>query len=216
MKMKTQKREMTGKEEIVNSITHGIGILLAISALILLITFGVINNKGTWYIVGTIIYGITLIGLYTASTILHALPKGKAKEVFKILDHSSIYLLIAGTYTPFTLTVLRGKIGWTIFGIVWILAISGIVFKSLFIGKFNFLSTIMYIGMGWIIIFAIKPLINSLSTVGLVFLVLGGLSYSFGTIFYLKDKMKYSHAIWHLFVLAGSTFHFFTIFFMGN
>ena len=214
--MKTQKREMTGKEEIVNSITHGIGILLAISALILLITFGVINNKGSWYIVGTIIYGITLIGLYTASTILHALPKGKAKEVFKILDHSSIYLLIAGTYTPFTLTVLRGKIGWTIFGIVWILAISGIVFKSLFIGKFNFLSTIMYIGMGWIIIFAIKPLINSLSTVGLVFLVLGGLSYSFGTIFYLKDKMKYSHAIWHLFVLAGSTFHFFTIFFMGN
>lgn len=214
--MKNQKREMTGKEEIMNSITHGIGILLAVLALILLITFGVINNKGSWYIVGIIIYGITLIGLYTASTILHVLPKGKAKEIFKILDHSSIYLLIAGTYTPFTLTVLRGKIGWTIFGIVWILAIGGIVFKLIFIGKFNFLSTIMYIGMGWIIIFAIKPLINSLSTAGLVFLVLGGLSYSFGTIFYLKEKMKYSHGIWHLFVLAGSVFHFFTIFFMGN
>ena len=214
--MENQKREMTGKEEVMNSLTHGLGILLAISALILLISFGILKNKGSWYMVGAVVYGITLITLYTASTILHALPKGKAKEVFKILDHSSIYLLIAGTYTPFTLTVLRGKIGWTILGIVWILAIAGIVFKSIFIERFNFLSTMMYIGMGWIIIFAIKPMINSLSTMGLIFLVLGGLSYSFGTIFYLKEKMKYSHAIWHLFVLAGSAFHFFTIFFLEN
>ncbi|MGM0508666.1 MAG: PAQR family membrane homeostasis protein TrhA [Fusobacteriota bacterium] len=210
--MKGKKREMTLKEEILNAVTHGIGLLLAIAALIVLVVFGTINNKDGWYLTGVIIYGITLILLYASSTLLHSFPKGKTKDFFEILDHASIYLLIAGTYTPFTLTVLRGKMGWIIFGIVWTLAIMGIIFKAIFIKRFKLLSTLMYIGMGWIIIFAIKPLFISIDTVPFFLLVLGGLLYSLGTIFYLWNSLKYGHAIWHIFVLGGSISHFITIF----
>jgi hemolysin III len=202
----------TLKEEIANAVTHGIGALLAIAGLVLLIVFsGIYGNS--WYIVSLTVYGSSLVMLYTMSTIYHSLPVGTAKNVFEILDHSSIYLLIAGTYTPFELLTLKGPTGWTFFGITWGMAIAGIVFKVFFVRKFVILSTLVYIVMGWMIIFAIKPLILALPENAILFLVLGGLLYTIGTIFYVRRKMKYHHAIWHLFVLGGSAFHFFAILF---
>lgn len=200
----------TKGEEIANAITHGIGVLLAIAALVLLIIAGV-NYGDTWYIVSSIIYGVTLVTLYMGSTLYHSITNIKAKKILRIVDHSSIFLLIAGTYTPFTLTVLRGALGWTIFGVVWGCTIFGIFMKIFFLEKFEKISTFMYIGMGWFIVIAIKDIVMSLPIGGIVLLVLGGLSYTVGCIFYAKDKWPYNHAVWHLFVLAGSIFHFLTV-----
>lgn len=166
-----------------------------------------------WHIVSTAIYGATLIILYLSSTLYHAIQKKKAKAVFEIFDHASIYLLIAGTYTPFALVTLRGVTGWTIFGIIWGLAVLGVLFKVFFIKKFNFLATIIYILMGWLIVFAFGPLVQNLKGNGLALLVWGGIAYTAGTFFYLYRKFKYHHLIWHFFVLAGSILHFFCIFF---
>lgn len=199
-------------EEIANAITHGVGSLLAIAGLVLLIVFSSIYGN-PWYIVSFTIYGSSLVILYTMSTIYHSLPRGIAKNVFEILDHSSIYLLIAGTYTPFELVTLRGPIGWTLFGITWGMTVIGILFKVFFVKKFVVLSTLIYIIMGWMIVFAIKPLLERLPVNGIIFLVLGGTFYTVGTIFYIRRKMKYHHAIWHLFVLGGSAMHFFAILF---
>ncbi|KMT21149.1 PAQR family membrane homeostasis protein TrhA [Clostridium cylindrosporum] len=200
----------TKGEEIANAITHGIGLLLAIAALVLLIVCGV-NYGDVWYMVSSIIYGVTLIVLYMGSTLYHSIPNINVKKILRIVDHSSIFLLIAGTYTPFTLTILRGSLGWTIFGVVWGCTLFGIFMKIFFLEKFEKISTFMYIGMGWFIVIALKDIIMALSTGGLVLLVLGGLSYTVGCIFYAKDKWPYNHAVWHLFVLAGSVFHFLTI-----
>ncbi|MEG0129743.1 PAQR family membrane homeostasis protein TrhA, partial [Clostridium sp.] len=196
--------------EIANAITHGIGVVLSIAALVLLILCGV-KYGDVWYIVSSIIYGVTLIVLYLGSTLYHSIPSIKAKKILRIVDHSSIFLLIAGTYTPFTLTVLRGPLGWTIFGVVWGCTLFGIVMKIFFLEKFEKFSTFMYVGMGWFIVIALKDIIKSLPLQGLVLLVLGGVFYTVGCIFYAKDKWPYNHAIWHLFVLAGSVFHFLTI-----
>jgi hemolysin III len=146
-----------------------------------------------------------------ASTLYHSLTNERAKRLFRKFDHISIFLLIAGTYTPFCLVTLQGWIGWTLFGIVWACAIVGIVFKSISIGKLEILSTIMYVMMGWVALLAIKPLYNNLSSAGFTLLILGGLCYTAGTLFFVKDKIKYFHSIWHLFVLAGSIFHFFSV-----
>ncbi|MEF9935437.1 MAG: hemolysin III family protein [Clostridium sp.] len=200
----------TKGEEIANAITHGIGVVLSIAALVLLILCGV-KYGDVWYIVSSIIYGVTLIVLYLGSTLYHSIPSIKAKKILRIVDHSSIFLLIAGTYTPFTLTVLRGPLGWTIFGVVWGCTLFGIVMKIFFLEKFEKFSTFMYVGMGWFIVIALKDIIKSLPLQGLVLLVLGGVFYTVGCIFYAKDKWPYNHAIWHLFVLAGSVFHFLTI-----
>lgn len=200
----------TKGEEIANAITHGIGVLLAIAALVLLIIAGV-NYGDTWYIVSSTIYGVTLITLYLGSTLYHSITNMRVKKILRIVDHSSIFLLIAGTYTPFTLTVLRGALGWTIFGVVWGCTIFGIFMKIFFLEKFEKISTFMYIGMGWFIVVAIKDIVVSLPIGGIVLLVLGGLSYTVGCIFYAKDKWPYNHAVWHLFVLAGSIFHFLTV-----
>ncbi|MEG0372274.1 MAG: hemolysin III family protein [Clostridium sp.] len=200
----------TKGEEIANAITHGIGVILAIVALTLLIFCG-INYGDVWYMVSSIIYGVTLITLYLGSTLYHSIPNQRVKKILRIIDHSSIFLLIAGTYTPFTLTILRGTLGWTIFGVVWGCTIFGIVMKIFFLEKFEKFSTFMYIGMGWFIVIALKDIIMALSTGGLVLLVLGGLSYTIGCIFYAKNNWPYNHAVWHLFVLAGSIFHFLTI-----
>lgn len=201
------------KEEMMNVISHGIGILFSIVGLVILIMTA--NKSGdTWHTVTFSIYGTTLILLYLASTLYHGCPDGKAKRILKICDHSAIFLLIAGSYTPLTLLVLRGKLGWTLFSIVWIIALAGILFKVFFIKKFKSLSTILYIAMGWIVIFAIKPLYLELNTQSIVFLVAGGLFYTLGTIFYSSKKFKYNHAIWHLFVLGGSVCHFFTMFYL--
>ncbi len=200
----------TKKEEIMNAITHGVGAVLSIAALVILIVMSAI--KGTpWHVVSFTIYGITLLILYTESTLYHSLPGKKVKRLFRKFDHMSIYILIAGTYTPFCLTILRGYIGWTIFGIVWGSTILGIVLKAFFVGKKEILSTLLYIVMGWLIIIAIKPMYLSMTFKGFIFLVAGGLAYTFGAFFFIKDNIKYNHGIWHLFVMAGSVFHFFSV-----
>jgi hemolysin III len=199
-------------EEILNSVTHGAGALISIAGLVLLIVFSSIYGQAT-HIVSCTIYGTTLVLLYTASTLYHGFQKPNIKHVFKILDHSCIYILIAGTYTPFMLVTVRGALGWTIFGIVWGLTILGIVFKAFFVNRFKIVSTIAYILMGWLVILAIKPLFQALPGGGIFWLVSGGLAYTIGTIFYAWKKLPFNHAIWHLFVLAGSVCHFFAIMF---
>jgi hemolysin III len=197
------------REEIANAITHGIGAGLAISALVILIVFSAINGTSE-HIVGFSIFGATMVILYLASTLYHSLSHARAKFLFRKFDHMSIYLLIAGSYTPFCLAVLPGWVGWTILGIVWGCAIAGIVVKAFYTGKYEGISTFLYIVMGWLIIPAIKPLYESVSFQTFIFLLLGGLFYTAGTFFFIKDK-QYYHSIWHLFVLAGSTFHFFSV-----
>ncbi len=209
----TQHREQSLPEEIINAILHGIGFGLAIAALIILIIFANIYGD-TWHLVGFSIYGTTLIILYLASTLYHSFPRGKWKNLFQVIDHASIFLLIAGTYTPVTLTAMRGPWGWSIFGIVWAIALLGILLKVFYMNKLKYLSLVLYIAMGWLIVIAIKPLIESVETTSLIFLIAGGLFYTVGTLFYAWKNLPYSHAIWHLFVLGGSICHFFTVFYL--
>lgn len=204
-----KKQQSTG-EEIANAITHGIGALLAVAALVVLIVLAAM--KGTvWHIVSFSIFGTTLVLLYFASTLYHSLTFTRAKGLFHKFDHISIYLLIAGTYTPFCLTALRGWIGWTVLGIVWTCAIIGTVIKAISIGSKVRLSTILYVMMGWVILIAIKPLYEAMSFNGFMFLIAGGISYTLGTIFFMRDQVKYNHSVWHLFVLGGSVLHFFSV-----
>ncbi len=200
------------KEEIFNSITHGIGTLLGVAALVILVVMSV-NHGNVWHIVSTSIFGASIIILYMSSTLYHSLTAPKAKHVFKILDHSSIFILIAGTYTPFLLVTLRGPWGWSLFGVIWGLAVSGIVMKSIFIRRFKILSTIIYLLMGWIVIIALKPLLAALPKGGFLWLFGGGLSYTLGVVFYEWKKLPMSHGIWHLFVIGGTVCHFFSVLF---
>ena len=200
------------KEEVASSISHGIGAALGIAALVILVVFAAVKGD-PWRVVSFSIYGTSLVILYLASTFYHAFRKPSIKQVFKIFDHASIYILIAGTYTPFTLVTIRGPWGWTLFGIIWGLAIFGVIFKAIFINRFKLISTILYATMGWFIVIAIKQVIISLETMGVFWLLIGGLAYTGGIYFYLNDKIKYNHSIWHLFVLAGSICHFFSILF---
>jgi len=199
-------------EEVMNAVTHGIGTLLAVAGLVLLTVFAYLYGT-IWHVVSFSIYGTTLVLLYLASTLYHSFTNERLKYIFKILDHSAIYLLIAGTYTPFTLVPLHGVLGWTVFGLVWGLAILGIALKVFFVGRFKVISTLCYILMGWFIIIAIEPLIATVATLGIMWLIIGGLFYTLGSVFYLWNKLPYSHAIWHLFVLAGSISHFIAVFF---
>ena len=199
-------------EEIANSITHGIGIVLAIAALGILTAFaGIYGN--VWHIVSVSIYGTTMILLYTASTLYHSIQHPRIKKILQALDHSAIYLLIAGTYTPFTLVSLRGPWGWWLFGVMWGFAVLGVVFQLSLMRRWRAVSLGLYIGMGWAIVVAIKPLIASVAAGGIVFLILGGLAYTTGIFFYSWKKLKYHHAVWHLFVLTGSILHFFAVLF---
>jgi hemolysin III len=204
--------EYSPREEVANAISHGIGALLSIAALVILIVYSV-KYGDVWHIVSFSIFGSTLVLLYVFSTLLHSFQHGLVKNVFEILDHSAIYLLIAGTYTPFLLVTIRGALGWSLFGIVWGFTIAGIVLKIFIVKRFIMLSTLCYILMGWLIIIAIKPLYLNLPFNGIVWLVVGGLFYTFGSIFYVWRKIPYHHAIWHLFVLAGSTAHFIAVLF---
>ncbi|VBB05151.1 hly-iii [Lucifera butyrica] len=197
-------------EELWNAITHGIGAVLALAGLVVLVVSASFYGN-VWHIVSFSIYGATLLLLYLASTLYHSFQKEKVKYVFKIIDHSAIYLFIAGTYTPFTLVLLHGVWGWSIFATIWALAVAGIVFKIFFVKKFKILSTLCYVGMGWFVLIAVKPLIASLPTVGLYWLVLGGLFYTVGTVFYLWRRLPYHHTVWHLFVMAGSAAHFIVV-----
>ncbi|MBI9071948.1 MAG: hemolysin III family protein [Melioribacteraceae bacterium] len=208
--IKNYVKKYTLGEEIANSVTHGIGAALSIAALTLLVTLASFQGD-IWRIVSFSIYGSTLFLLYISSTLYHSFQNEKVKKVFKIFDHSSIYLLIAGSYTPFLLVSMRSTFGWILFITIWFLALSGIVFKAFFIFRFKRTSTIIYVLMGWLSVIAMPEMIENLHTSGITLLIAGGLTYSLGVIFYIWNKLPYNHAIWHLFVLGGSTLHFFAI-----
>ena len=200
-------------EEMINVISHAIGIVLSILALVVLVVFA--SLEGTvWHIVSFSIYGLSMIMLYTASTMYHNSKKDEIRKRLKVFDHISIFFLIAGTYTPFTLVTLNGtSTGWIIFGVVWGFALFGTILKLFFTGRFNILSTMMYVGMGWLAIFAINPLLENLSSEGLMWLFSGGIAYTVGAVFYSIKKIKLNHAIFHIFVLLGSICHFISILF---
>ncbi len=197
---------------IANSVTHGIGALLAVAALVLLIVFAKIYGNA-WHVVSFSIYGSTLVLMYLASTLYHSIQKPRPKYIFRIIDHSAIYLLIAGTYTPFTLVTLHGTQGWVMFGVIWGLAVAGILYKAFFINRHVVISTLFYLAMGWLIVISIGDLFKSLPLNGVILLGAGGLSYTLGMIFYAGKEKLLMHAVWHLFVLGGSICHFFSILF---
>jgi hemolysin III len=209
--LNTYKREQTGGEETANAISHGLGLIGALFGTPFLIAQAVRYGE-TAFLIGASVFCATMIILYLGSTLYHALPAGKAKRIFRRIEHSAIYLLIAGTYTPFTFGVLKGVWGWTLFGIVWGLAVFGIALKIFQKQHHLVLSTVLYLLMGWVIVIAIEPLMANLPTAGFLWLLAGGLSYTVGVAFFATDhKLKYGHFIWHLFVLAGTTCHFFAI-----
>jgi len=197
-------------EEIAHSITHGIGLLLSVVGLATLIVYSNLYGD-VWHIVSSSIYGSTLILLYTSSTVYHAVTLPNLKRVLQKLDHAAIFLLIAGTYTPFTLVNLRGGWGWTLFGMVWSIAIAGMVMELIVKKRYKSLSLGLYLGLGWLVMIAIGPMLDNVAPGGLILLLAGGLFYSLGVIFYVWKTLVYHHAIWHLFVLAGSAFHFFAV-----
>ena len=197
-------------EELISAISHGVGAALGIAALILCVIRGA-QHHNPWAVVSGAIYGGTLTILYLMSTLYHALKVNKAKRVFRVIDHCSIFLLIAGTYTPFTLIGLRGPWGWGLFSAIWTLAIAGVIFKLFYTGRFKRLSTLIYIAMGWLVLVAIKPMWHSLDGWTLGWLFAGGAFYTLGTIFYHRESIPYSHAIWHMFVIAGSVCHFVSV-----
>jgi hemolysin III len=196
---------------LANAITHGIGLALAIAGAIYLIAA---STKGSdWLVVGCSIFAGTLVLVYLCSTLYHSLVRTRARHVFQVLDHAAIYLLIAGTYTPFTLVTLRGSLGWILFGVVWGLAVAGVIFKSLAVGRFQVASALVYLFQGWFVVLAAKPLVGALGWPGLLWLGAGGLAYTLGIVFFALDRLRYFHAAWHLFVLAGSAAHYCAILF---
>jgi hemolysin III len=199
-------------EELANSITHGIGAVLSIAALGILTAFSSLFGN-TWHIVSCSIFGATLILLYTTSTLYHSIQIPQAKTVLRVFDHAAIFLLIAGTYTPFLLVNIRGPWGWSLFAIVWTIALLGVIFQVSLLRRWPVASVGLYVGMGFLILFAIKPLVASITPDGLRLLIAGGLAYILGLVFYGWSRLPYHHAVWHLFVLAGSTFHFFSVLF---
>jgi hemolysin III len=196
---------------LANAITHGIGAALAIVGAVYLIAA---STRGTaWHVVSCAVFSGTLVLVYLCSTLYHSLVRTRARHVFHILDHSAIYLLIAGTYTPFTLVSLRGPVGWTLFGVEWSLAVGGVIFKSFAIDRFEVASALVYLAQGWFVVVAVGPLVHSLGWHGLMWLGAGGLAYTLGIVFFALDRLRYFHALWHLFVLAGSVAHYFGILF---
>jgi hemolysin III len=198
------------REEIAHSVTHGVGIVLSIAGLAVLVA--VAAQRGTAaHVVGCSIFGATLVLLYTTSTLYHSIPQPRAKRVLRVLDHSAIYLLIAGTYTPFALITLRGPVGWTLIGVLWTLAVLGIVAKATALHRFRALSIVVYLGMGWSALLVLEPLLAGIRPEGMTLVVLGGLAYTGGLAFYGLRRIPYHHVIWHLCVLAGSVLHFFAV-----
>lgn len=208
------RRDQTTGEEIANSISHGIGFLGAVAVTPVLIINAI--PAGAFSIVGASIFGATMMVLYLTSTLYHAFPHSRTKQVFRIFDHGAIFLLIAGTYTPFALGLLRGAWGWSLFGIVWALAIFGVILKSVGGPGNQKLSTALYLAMGWLAVVAAKPLWLGLPAWGLFWLIAGGLMYSAGVLFFVKERMKFSHFIWHLFVLGGTACHVMAVMFYAS
>ncbi len=208
--MSRAERQQTPAEELANTITHGIGLLLSVACLSVGVLLAALR-RNPWTITSVSIYGATLCVLYLSSTLYHSTRSPRAKYVWNVLDHSAIYLLIAGTYTPFTLGPLRehgGAWGWSLFGVTWTLALAGIIFQALFIHRWRVLSTLTYVLMGWIVVVAVYPLWRTIGTGGLIWLASGGLCYTLGILFYGLKQVPFMHAIWHLFVLGGSMLHF--------
>lgn len=201
---------LTPREELVNTFTHGAGVIVSIAAGAVMITLSAIHGNA-WQIVSAAIFSAALIFLYVASTLHHGVSSPKAKDRLLVLDHCAIYVLIAGTYTPFTLVTLNGAWGWSLFGVIWGLAAVGIVLKLFLTGRFELISTLIYVAMGWLILIAFRPLLNQLSATAVVLLVTGGVAYTIGTYFFLNTRLRYAHAIWHLFVLLGSALHFIAV-----
>lgn len=209
-----RRRWVIALHEILNSVTHGAGVLLSIAGLVLLVVFASIRDPDAWKIVSFSVYGVSLVTMFTASTLYHSFRDKKTRHFLNLFDHASIYVLIAGTYTPFTLVSMRGPWGWSIFGVIWGLAVAGVIFKLFFYKeKYRLVSAIIYVIMGWIIIVALGSLIRNVPTGGLYWLLAGGISYSAGVYFYIRKNNRFNHVIWHLFVLGGSISHFFSIFY---
>jgi hemolysin III len=198
-------------EELANTITHGIGLLLSVAGFIVLLIFAILRGDAS-HIIACSIYGITLICLYAASTLYHAALSPRLKRGLKIFDHSAIYLLIAGTYTPFLLLNLGGAWGWSLFAVIWGLAFAGIVFKFWFVDLFQHISTAVYLAMGWLVVIAAKPVLAQVPAVTVLWIAAGGILYSSGVVFYVWKRLPYSHAVWHVFVLAGSACHYIAVF----
>jgi len=198
-------------EEIANAVTHGIGAFASVAAGAVLITLAAIHGD-VWHVVGASIYVVALVLLFTASTLYHSIPHPRARGRLKIFDHCAIYLLIAGTYTPFTLVGLRGGWGWALFGTIWTLALVGIFFKLFYTGRFRFLSTAIYVAMGWMVIVAAEPLVRNVPEASVYWLVIGGILYTAGAVFHFYDRVRFFHPVWHLFVLAGAVSHFVAVF----
>jgi hemolysin III len=201
----------SAREDFADAVTHGAGAVLSVAGLVLLVVFSA-RNGGAWHVTSTAIYGATLVLLYTASTLYHSFRDEATQRLLRKFDHAAIFLLIAGTYTPFSLVTLRGPWGWTMFGIVWGLAVAGVTLKFWFTGRFRVASTVLYLAMGWLVLIALRPLVAALPRGGLGWLFAGGACYTLGTIFYLMRRMPYHHAVWHLWVLAGSACHWVAVF----
>ncbi len=196
---------------LANAITHGVGALFALAGAAYLI---VASTRGdAWLVVSCSVYAATLFLVYLCSTLYHSLVRTGARHVFHVLDHSAIYLLIAGTYTPFMLVSMRGPLGWTLLGVVWGLAVAGVVFKSLAVGRFPAASAIVYLLMGWCVVVAVRPLLRAITWHGMLWIAAGGLAYTLGILFFAYDRLRYFHALWHVFVLAGSVAHYFAVLF---
>jgi hemolysin III len=200
------------EEERINILSHATGFILSLIAFVFLFIHALAHG-GTEYIVSFIVYGLSLMVLYAASTLYHSAKNSEKKSRLKIADHSSIYVLIAGSYTPFSLVTLNGNLGWVIFGIIWASALTGIIMKFFFIGSYSIVSTIMYVLMGWVVVFAIKPLYHNLPFNGFLWLVAGGIAYTIGAILYSIKGLKFNHALFHVLVLIGSACHFISIYF---
>lgn len=209
--MNTDAREYPETEEKLNVITHGIGFLLSVAALVLLVVRASLYGTAL-HIVSATIYGSSLVVLYFASTAFHMAKDQKTRSRLNVFDHASIFLLIAGTYTPFALVTLQGPWGWSIFGVIWGMAIVGIILKLYYTGHFNTLSTVLYVLMGWIMIIAIVPLVRALPVGGLLWLLAGGISYTLGAVLFLLNRLPFNHAIFHVFVLTGSICHFMAVY----
>lgn len=205
--LELEERPQSLGEEIANSVSHGIGLLAALIAVPVLVT-AALDRADPAGIVGASVFAFTMVLLYLASTLFHALPPNRAKRIFQILDHSAIYLLIAGTYTPFTLGVLRGAWGWTLFGLVWAMAVAGTVFKVLGGVRYTTFSTWVYLAMGWLVLIAIEPVWTLVPKWGLFWLFAGGIAYTAGAAFFMAERIRYFHFVWHLFVVTGTACHF--------
>jgi len=212
MKQHSEKHAYSPLEESLNISSHALGLVLSVAALVFLVIRA--NQYGdVWHVVSFSIFGASLIALYAASTIYHSAKDTNLRARLRIVDHATIYILIAGTYTPFTLVTLNGTAGWVIFGVSWGMAVTGTILKLFFTGRFEIVSTLMYLFMGWLIVFALDPLVENLSEDGIFWLVLGGVSYTVGAILYAIKRIKFNHAIFHVFVLIGSICHFISVYF---